>query len=154
MRSTSSFTIVFALSATALLAQAPPIPPEHDLTTYGILFEKPEMSKVTVRRDLPFKTLPGGATMKMDLYLPAGAKPSTRLPAVVFVNGVGDAPEPGAPQLRTWGQYTSWARLMAAEGFVAVTHEATGPDTVPDIQALFAHLRADGATYGIDPKRL
>jgi len=72
-------------------------------------------------------------------------------PAIAFVDGVGDAPD---SKLKEWGQYTCWAPLMAASGYIAVTYESRGPDTVPDIRDLFAHLFQKGGAHGIDPARI
>jgi len=43
---------------------------------------------------------------------------------------------------------------MAASGYVAVTHEARGPDPNADIVSVMAYLEANGAKYGIDTTRI
>jgi len=149
-----------AIAITALLlgipgsgrAAAPK--PEHDLTYYPILVQTPEMSKVNVRADIPFKSLADGRSLTMDVYSPPGSAPGTKLPVIVFVNGVGDMPGPDGSRLKTWGQYTSWARLAAVSGYVAVTHDSRGPEPAEDIRDLFRHLRESGAALGIDATRM
>src|SRR5262245_53877098 len=98
--------------------------PEHDLNSYGVVETVPGMDRVRVQ-ELTYKTIAGNA-FQMDLYLPPGAGKGEAVPAVVFINGVGDFP--GRAKLRTWGQYTSWPRLVAASGLVAGTFDARGED--------------------------
>jgi dienelactone hydrolase len=93
-----------------------------------------------VRKDIAYS-----GELKLDLYRPRGA--ANALPVVVFLNGV------GRPDLKEWGQYTSWPRLVASRGLAAVTHQTSGNDLAPQIDALFAYLRANAAELKIDPKR-
>lgn len=118
-----------------------------------VRFRLPGMDEVSVEPDLPF---PGsdGKPLALDLYSPAGAGRSARLPAVVFVSGY---PDPGmeamlGAKLKDWGSYQSWARLVAASGMVAVTY--TNRDPEGDVRALLAHLRAKADDLGIDADRL
>ncbi|MBI3450595.1 MAG: tetratricopeptide repeat protein [Acidobacteria bacterium] len=152
MRIPLPVVVLALLCALPVFAEAPPVKPEHDLTHYPILYETPAMAQVKVAADLPYKTIDGGA-LKMDVYSPPDAKAGSPLPAVVFINGVGDPPD-GGPKVKSWGQYTSWPRLMAASGYVAVTHEARGPDPNGDVADLMAYLEANGAKHGIDTARL
>ena len=75
------------------------------------------------------------------------------LPAVVFINGVGDGP---AGKLKDWTVYHSWGRLVAASGWIGVNFEARGPYTAsrPDIRDLFRFLRSDGKRLGINADRI
>jgi hypothetical protein len=94
------------LLATPLSAQpADPL----DVTTYPVVLSAPGMSDVTVTQ----ATWGDGLAMEVARpSRPAGAK----LPAVVFVNGVGG-------RLNEWEIYRSWARLVAAHGLAGVTFE-------------------------------
>ncbi|HVK68753.1 MAG TPA: hypothetical protein VM694_30050 [Polyangium sp.] len=47
--------------------------------------------------------------------------------------------------------YVSWARLVAASGMIAVTYANREP---ADVALVMRHLRAHGATLGIDPDRI
>jgi len=150
--------LILLASAMALLpsqeaaAQARRIRPEHDIRNYEVVLQLPGTDRVTVRRDLPYKTLEG-RSLKMDLYstAPAGGKGASR-PALIFINGVGD---PTDGDLRSWGQYRSWARLAAVSGWTAVTFQARpGDANAADVQDLLKHLANQGRDYGIDSESL
>src|SRR5262245_53780058 len=129
--------------------------PEHDMRSYGVVESLPGMEKVRVVESVTYKTVDGVA-LQMDLTYPADAPPGSRArPAVVFVNGVGDWPD--AQKLRTWGQYRSWPRLVAASGLVGVAFDARSGDearTIEDVRDAFAYLREKGPGIGIDPSRI
>jgi|GEM_PF-374148 len=158
-RAIPAVTLLIPLaSAMALLpsqeaaAQARRIRPEHDIRNYEVVLQLPGTDRVTVRRDLLYKTLEG-RSLKMDLYstAPAGGKGAPR-PALIFINGVGD---PRDGDLRSWGQYRSWARLAAVSGWVAVTFQARpGDANAEDVQDLLKHLATRGRDYGIDSESL
>jgi tetratricopeptide (TPR) repeat protein len=89
----------------------------------------------------------------MDVYYPPDRANGETLPAVVFINGVGDFPR--SPKLRTWGQYTSWPRLIAASEMIAVAFDARGEDAnAEDVRDLFVHLKRNAKELGIDPAKL
>lgn len=83
---------------------------------------------------------------KLDLYRPRGA--AEALPLVIFVNGV------GRPDLKEWGQYTSWPALAAERGLAAITYETTGNDMLPQHEALLKYVREHAAELKIDPRRI
>ena len=144
-----------ALAAISLAsARALPVKPNpvHEITSQDVVYAVPGMDQVTVRRDVPFKKFDGGE-LKLDLYYPPGAKGPR--PAVVFINGVGDPPPPGS-KLKDWGIYRSWARLVAASGWIGVNFEARGPydQSGPDIRDAFAFLRREAGSLGIDADRI
>jgi hypothetical protein len=148
--------LVLCLAATATV-QALPDPPGriHEVTAQGVVYAVPGMDQVTVRPDIPYKKIEGGE-LKLDLYYPPGAKPGTgsqTLPAVVFINGVGDQPN---SKLKSWEIYKSWGRLVAASGWIGVNFEARGPydRSGPDIRDVFAFLRQDATKLGIDADRI
>jgi tetratricopeptide (TPR) repeat protein len=126
--------------------------PEHDLRTYGVVEIIPGMRRVRIVKDVTYKTADGRA-LQMDFYYPPGSKPAEVLPTVVFVNGVGDWP--GNAKLRTWGQYTSWPRLVAASGLAAVTFDARNGDAnAEDVRDAFAYVMERGKAVGIDSSRV
>jgi len=157
MPTPSRLAIAMLGAATIAQAQAAtPAPhkmrPEHDLLLYGVVETLPAVERVRVPSSVTYKSA-GGRELQMDVYLPPGAAKNAPLPAVVFVNGVGDWP--GGTKLRQWGQYTSWAKLAAASGMAAVTFDARGEaDNAEDVAAAFTYLRDKGASLGIDPSRI
>ena len=164
-RSTVTFPILLLASA----AQADPLPwkdaaPTPPAVAASPDFEKavmppvmvalPGMDKARLWRDVDYA---GSADpfVRMDIYAPRG-KHKAR-PAVLFIHG-GVSTE---GQAKDWGLYQSWGRLAAASGVVGVTftHRLGYPKTqvtegAADVAAAIAFLRANAATYGIDPDRI
>jgi dienelactone hydrolase len=144
----------FAVGAGAATARAQSAGPNrlHDVTAQEVVYAVPGMEKVVLRSDVPFKKIEG-SELKLDLYYPPDAKPGGKLPAVVFINGVGDR---SGNKLKDWGIYKSWGRLVAASGWIGVNFEARGvyDQSVSDIRDAFAFLRRDAASLGIDADRI
>jgi acetyl esterase/lipase len=97
------------------------------------------------------------AHLAMDVYRPAGLKAGDRRPAVIFIHG---GVPPGAPA-KEMGVYTSYGRLMAAQGLVGVTftHRLGFPKTQileggADVASAIAYVRAHAAELNVDPDRL
>jgi hypothetical protein len=136
------------LLAFATPGRSAPGNPEHDVVEQEVVYRVPGMDRVKVRQDVPYKKTDGGE-LELDLYYPPDYREEAKLPAVVFINGVGDRPE---SKLKDWGIYRSWGRLVAASGWIGVNFETTGAytETGPHIRDLFAFLRTDGARLGID----
>ncbi|MCB1276673.1 alpha/beta hydrolase [Prosthecobacter sp.] len=104
---------------------------------------------VTPHENIVFGT-GGGRELKLDLYTPSGEGPHA---AVMLVHGGG----------WTGGNkeaFRSMAQQFAARGFVAATieyrlaTEAPFPGAVEDCKAALRWLRANAATYKIDPARI
>lgn len=124
-----------------------------DIAKRTIVLEIPGMDAVRVQKDVVYTPADAGAST-LDVYAPPGAKEGERRPAVVFVFGY---PEPRISpmlgcRLKEMGAYTSWGRLVAASGMVAVTSTCREP--VADFQALLRYLRANAASLGIDEERI
>ena len=148
-----AFWLIPAVPAWAQGAAPHQMRPEHDLNNYGVVETVPGMDQIRVGRELTYKTVAGQA-LQMDVYYPPGSKAaSVARPVVVFINGVGD--RPGGAKLRTWGQYTSWPRLIAASGMAAITFDArSGDANAEDVRDAFTYVRDNGATLGIDAARI
>jgi len=114
---------------------------------------------VTGHPDLTYQTLPGYRPLKLDLFLPPArfAKAGPR-PMIVYVHGGGWIA--GGP--RRSAAYADWPRVLAsiaAKGYVvaSVAYRFSGetpfPAAIQDVKASIRWLRANAATYNIDPKR-
>jgi acetyl esterase/lipase len=98
-----------------------------------------------------------GRELAMDLYLPAGRPPGP-LPAVLLVHGEAD---PAMLRgVRSWGQYTGWGRLLAAEGLAGVVAEhravaeAGFEAVVAEVAAALTVVHDRAPELGLDPGRL
>lgn len=131
------------------------MPPFEQLIRMEIVYRVAGMADVTVRRDLPYAA-PGGETLTMDVYQPAGTSPASRMPAVLMIHG-GPIPQVGAKNM---GVFTSYGRLLAASGFVAATfnHRFLAPerllDAASDVEGATAYLLEHAADLAIDRNRL
>jgi acetyl esterase/lipase len=132
----------------------PEMPPFEQLIRMEIVHRVPGMDEVVVRRDLAYAA-PGGEPLGMDVYQPPHPSPDRR-PAVVMVHG-GPIPRLGAKNM---GVFTSYGRLLAASGLVAVTfdHRFLGPDRLldaaGDVEAAVRYVRGAAGALGVDGDRL
>ena len=122
----------------------------HEIATKRVFCEVDGLDRVTVQRDVPYVTVEGEA-LTLDVYRPAHA---ARLPAVLFVTGY---PDQGTRRVvgcnaKDMASYTSWARLMAASGLVAVTYVNRNPTTA--VHDVLGYLHAHADTLGVDTSRL
>ena len=124
-----------------------------EITKRKVVCRIPDTPAVMVRRDVGFQ--PGSrAALTMDIYTPYDSRAGTLLPAVVFVLGY---PDPGFRAMlgckqKEMESYISWARLTAASGLGAVTY--TNEDPEADLDALLRYIEQNGASLGIDAKRI
>jgi dienelactone hydrolase len=124
----------------------------HPLTLKTVRYNMPDVHAVTVRLDMAYKA--GDEALTMDLYSPPQSKDGAQVPAVVFVLGY---PDVGVPlslgcQFKEFGMSTSWARLLAASGLVAIVYTTRTPAT--DVHAVLQHIRQNAASLGVDAQRI
>lgn len=105
-----------------------------------VVLKVPGMEKVDV------KNVRYSGELTFDLYRPPNN--DAALPVVVFLNGV------GRPDLKDWGQYTSWPRLVAMRGIAAISHQTTADNTAAQVDALLAYLRANASELELDANRI
>jgi tetratricopeptide (TPR) repeat protein len=150
---TAAAAAVLAIVATSSVrAQEHVRRPEHDLLKYEVVYQLPAMERVTVQRDVPYKTVEG-RTLTLDLYYPPDYTKGKALPAVLFINGVGDAPD-AQLKVKDWGQYRSWPRLVAARGMIGISMESRRGDVnAADVRDALRWVRQDGKAKDIDPAR-
>ncbi len=121
-----------------------------DPTNWGVVYDVPETKGVTVKNGVTyFKD--ASSDLQIDIYSPPKSKTSDKLPAVIFLNAIGDQPD---NKVKSWGIYSSWPRLVAAHGMVGISMDADNTRIQDSLKALFSFLERDGAKYGIDPTRL
>jgi len=113
----------------------------------SVVLRVPGTETVDVTCDRPW----GHAGRLFDLYRPPDAPGP--LPAVVLVTGFAD---PGFRAVagcafKDTAPFSSWARLLAASGLVAVTY--SNADPAADAPAVLAYLGDHSAELGIDAGR-
>ncbi|HEX8071899.1 MAG TPA: alpha/beta hydrolase [Pyrinomonadaceae bacterium] len=122
----------------------------EDIARRTVVYRVAGMDAVAISRDVAY----GAGARVMDIYYPPGVARGARTPAVVFVIGYRDA---GALALlgckfKEMGAYTSWARLVAASGLVAITYANEGPEA--DVRALLRYVRRHADELGVDENRI
>lgn len=126
-----------------------------ELVMMPVVYKVPGMERVSVRRDVVYKS--GDPRLKMDVYTPPGLGKSARRPAVLFIHG---GTPPGTSP-KDWGVFASWGRLAAASGMVGVTftHRLGFPRTLltegaADVSDAVAYVRANADALGVDRDRM
>jgi acetyl esterase/lipase len=120
---------------------------QKDLRKLPVVYKLPDMEKAQVQNNLTYKSI-NGTELKMDLYYPPNYKKDSKLPAVIFINGA------GVPDLKEWRQYSSWGRLIAASGLIAVTYNSGKSDASTDTNDLINYIRSNAQSLNIDENRI
>src|SRR6185295_3228066 len=126
---------------------------QDDMLKRTVVWSLEGAEDVRIVRDVEYR-VSDDASLTMDIYYPPDFKSGTRIPAVVFVLGysdVGFQAKLGFRQ-KEMGSYTSWAKLAAASGLMAITY--TNIEPLQDIRALLQHIRKDAVSLGIDEDRI
>src|SRR4030095_3248048 len=121
-----------------------------DARNWGVVYDVPGTRNVKLRENVPYLG-DGKDALTIDIYTPAGSRSGAKLPAVVFVNAIGD--RPGDP-LKRWEIYRSWPRLVAAHGLVGIGMDADGSRIQECLRGVFDFLARRGGEYGIDGARV
>lgn len=136
--------VLVVLCASQIDAQ----PQRQDPGKIPVVYTMPGTDKVTAQRDITFKTAEGVA-LKMDVYYPPNAQTgAAKLPAVIFVNGV------GIPGLKDWQVYVDWAKLVAASGMIAINHQSRQTEAMADAADLLNYVRSNAATLKVDENKI
>jgi len=174
----ASLSLVLAFVAAGLpaqeKAQPAPQPPFEQLYRMPLVYSVPGMDKVEVRRDVVYKSVANSAAagqglgstaqnaakleLKLDAYIPAGAKERQRFPMVVLISGGGADPP---YDWRDAGVYQGYGRALAASGFVAITFSkryARGAEGtlngLEDFGDMVRYVRANAGEFHVDPERM
>ena len=118
-----------------------------DGRSWGVVLEHPDMKNVLVRANVPYLSDSKG-TLKLDVYLPPDAKPTDRLPAIIFLNSLGDAP--GEMKAKDWGTHRTGPQLMAANKYVGISMECERDRPIESIKGVFSFIEKEGSKYNID----
>jgi tetratricopeptide (TPR) repeat protein len=138
--------IIVLLIAIPAASQAPQERSPLDGRTWGVVYDVPATKQVKIRSDVPYS-----GRLTIDIYSPPNLGSGARVPAVVFLNAIGDQP---GNKLKSWGIYSSFPRLVAAHGLIGISMEADGAKIQENLRDLFAFLERDGARHGIDGSRI
>ena len=117
-----------------------------DWRSREIVYKIPEMESIIIEEDIGYK-IHGDSSLILDLYLPAKTD-KQKLPAVVLVPGF----HTKRIDLTNTGQYTSWSKLIAGSGLIAVTYETVEPTL--DINDLINFLRDKSDSLNIDKDQI
>lgn len=114
-----------------------------------MVYQIPEMAKVQVKENIEFRKV-NDTSLNLDIYYPPGFNKRSKLPVVIFNNGV------GSMDLPKWRVYRDWARLIAANGMIAVNHQGRPSRAVvwEDCIAVLDYLRRNAEQLNIDPDRI
>jgi len=121
-----------------------------------VVYKVPGQDQVKVVQNIKY-TPATDPNIAMDIYSPPERAKSEKFPAVIFIHG--GARAEWTP--KDWGIYTSWGRLTAASGFVAVTftHRLEYPNRTldagaRDVQAAINYVRSNADKYNVDKERI
>jgi acetyl esterase/lipase len=135
-------------------------PPFEQLYKMPVVYSVPGMDQVEVRRNIIYKSVdavPTKLDLKLDVYIPAGAKSDQRFPAVVLISGGGA----DTPDWRDAGVYVGYGRILAGSGFVGIPFSkryARGAEGslqgLGDFNDMVRYVRAHAAELHVDPDRM
>jgi hypothetical protein len=94
-----------------------------DPLQYGVVLDDPKMKEVKTQVDITYLSDEKG-TLKLDIYSLPTASVKDKLPAIIFLNAIGE--RPGARKVKSWGIYTTWPTLVAANGYIGISMETDG----------------------------
>jgi acetyl esterase/lipase len=112
--------------------------------------------------DITYSRIEGYRPLKLDLYM-SKAKAAAPKPLVIWLHGggwnAGDQ-RGGAIATPAYRNWPNWLAVLAGRGYVVAgvsyrfSSEAHYPAQIQDVKAAVRWLRANAATYGIDPNRV
>jgi acetyl esterase/lipase len=127
-------------------------PPYRHLSEIPWVYPPPDADRVIVHS---VEYAPGGSEpLMLDVHAPAPRSAATALPALVLVAGYSDtgyATTTGC-RFKDMAMSTSWARLVASSGMIAVTYGNSRP--AEDLDAALRYILEHAAELGIDAGRL
>lgn len=122
-----------------------------DPLQYGLVLDDPKMKEVKAQRDVTYLSDEKG-TLKLDLYSLPGLTANDKRPAIIFLNAIGE--RPNARKVKSWGIYTTWPTMIAANGYIGISMEADASRIQECLQGIFNFIDSKGDQYHIDKNRL
>lgn len=127
--------------------------PQDRFTKTPVVYQLQGTDRVAVQADIQFRGS-DASPLPMDVYLPPDMKNGDRRPAVVIVEGY---PDPGFEKMfgmkfKQIAAISSWGRLIAASGLVAVAYANREP--IADLDAVLDHVEKNVSSLGIDGARI
>ena len=122
-------------------------PVAQDFFTRGLVYQTPAMKNVIVKEANVFRSV-NDTALTYDIYYPPGFNFKQQLPLVIFNNGVGSMDVP------RWAIYKDWARLMAANGLIAVNHQSRSANSLQDGEELLDYLLQHAKSLNIDTAKI
>ena len=128
-------------------------PPRRHMREIPMVYPQPDADQVVARLGVEFAQTASGP-LTLDVYAPALRSTPVALPAIVLVAGYSDVGYEGfmGCRFKDMAMSTTWARLVASFGMIAVTYGNERP--AEDLQALLRYVREHAAELGIDAERL
>ena len=128
-------------------------PPRRHMREIPMVYPQPDADQVVTRLGVEFAQTASGP-LTLDVYAPARGCGSVALPAIVLVAGYSDVGYEGLMgcRFKDMAVCTTWARLVASFGMIAVTYGNERP--AEDLQLLLRYVRDHAAELGIDAERL
>lgn len=130
----------------------------EDETLRQVVYSIPGMEQTQIRKNITYKTI-DEVDLHLDIYYPAHYQRHTALPAVIFIHG--DGPTPYLQHIKESGQYSSWGKLVAASGLIAVVANRRSTDGLSnvvgvanDIDDLISYVRDHSYDLNINPDTL
>jgi acetyl esterase/lipase len=136
-RSTTTLGLALLLGASTTLAQAPPAPQGPPATHADLDYAPPEPATSNGH--------------KLDLYLPPGAKP---WPVVIWTGGSAWMADTGKRGAGALALRLNPAGYAVAGVSIRSSSQVQFPGQLHDIKAAIRWLRANAATYNLDPSRI
>jgi hypothetical protein len=126
----------------------------NNLFERRVVYRIPDMVDVVVQKSIPYQSAENDSVLALNIYRPIALAGDVPPPVIIFVFGFADkvmVAKRGSP-LKNSAQYDSWARIMGAAGFAAITYETDQPDV--DIHALISYIRQNSGSLNIDGGRI
>ena len=119
----------------------------------SVVFDLQGMDEVIIRKDISYQDI-AGATLRMDIYYPPKFDFKIQIPAIIFISGCPDTSmvKIVGKTFRTYNQYTSWCKLVAASGMAAIVYETVDPGN--NLISLVKYINSDQGSLSINKNRI